>query len=70
MNTLKLKFKLNDNKDRSISLKNVKIDATQDDIKALGNYIANNNMLIYGTAKVDKFIGAVVENTQQTVITA
>ena len=50
MNTLKLKFKLNDNKDRSISLKNVKIDATQDDIKALGNYIANNNMLIYGTA--------------------
>ena len=70
MNTLKLKFKLNDNKDRRISLKNVKIDATQDDIKALGNYIANNNMLIYGTAKVDKFIGAVVENTQQTVITA
>ena len=70
MYTLKLKFKLNDNKDRSISLKNVKIDATQDDIKALGNYIANNNMLIYGTAKVEKFIGAVLENTQQTVITA
>ena len=53
MNTLKLKFKLNDNKEKSISLKNVKIDSTQDDIKALGNYIANNNMLIYGTAKVD-----------------
>ena len=46
MNTLKLKFKLNDNKEKSISLRNVKIDATQDDIKALGNYIAENNMLI------------------------
>ena len=67
MNTLKLKFKLNDNKEKSISLKNVKIDS---DIKALGNYIANNNMLIYGTAKVDKFIGAVLENSRQTVISA
>ena len=70
MNTLKLKFKLNDNKEKSISLKNVKIDSTQDDIKALGNYIANNNMLIHGTAKVDKFIGAVLENSRQTVISA
>ncbi|SKC45105.1 Protein of unknown function [[Eubacterium] yurii] len=70
MNTLKLKFKLNDTKEKSISLKNVKIDATQDDIKALGNYIAENNMLIYGTAKVDKFTGAVLESSQQTLIKA
>ena len=70
MNTLKLKFKLNDNKEKSISLKNVKIDATQDDIKALGNYIVENNMLIYGTAKADKFTGAVLESSQQTIIKA
>ena len=70
MNTLKLKFKLNDNKEKSISLKNVKIDATQDDIKSLGNYIAENNMLVYGSSKVDKFTGAVLESSQQTLIKA
>lgn len=70
MNTLKLKFKLNDTKEKSISLKNVKIDATQDDIKSLGNYIAENNMLVYGSSKVDKFTGAVLESSQQTLIKA
>ena len=70
MNKLKLKFKLNDTKEKSISLKNVKIDATQDDIKSLGNYIAENNMLVYGSSKVDKFTGAVLESSQQTLIKA
>lgn len=39
MNTLKLKFKLKDNKQKTISIKNVKKTATQEDIKALGAYI-------------------------------
>lgn len=70
MNTLKLKFKLTDNKEKTISIKNVKQDLNQDDVKALANYIVTNAMIIYGTVKVASFIEAIVENTKQTKIQA
>lgn len=70
MNTLKLTFKLADNKERSITLKNVKQDAAQVDVKALGNYIATNAMLIFDGVKATSFVKAVLENSNQTVINA
>ena len=70
MNTLKLKFKLKDNKQKTISIKNVKKTATQEDIKALGVYISNNSMLNYDGVKIDSFLGASLDELKQTSIQA
>lgn len=68
MNTLKLKFKLTNDKEKTVNIKNAKPSSTLDDIKALGNYIAQNEILNYSGNKVKAFIGAVMVDTTETNI--
>lgn len=70
MNTLKLKFKMADAKENTVSIKNAKETASQADIKALGNYIATNSMLNYAGNKVLSFVGAVMIDSRETKISA
>ncbi|MDO5085809.1 MAG: DUF2922 domain-containing protein, partial [Erysipelotrichaceae bacterium] len=70
MNTLKMKFKMENAKEKTLSIKNVKATALEEDIKALGNYIAQNQMLNYAGVKITEFMGAVLVNTKETKINA
>lgn len=70
MNTLKMKFKMANSKEKTLSIKNVKANALEEDIKALGNYIAQNQMLNHSGVKATEFIGAVLVNTKETKINA
>lgn len=68
MITLKLKFKMNDNKEKTVSIKNAKSTALETDIRALGNYMATNDMLDYGGNRIASFSGAVMVDTRETAI--
>ena len=51
-NTLKLKYELSNSKGKIVSIANAKQDAGDDEVKALGTYLIQNNMLDVNGAKL------------------
>ncbi|MBS6062891.1 DUF2922 domain-containing protein [Criibacterium bergeronii] len=51
-NTLKLKYELSNSKNKIVSIANAKQDAGDDEVKTLGTYLIQNNMLEVNGAKL------------------
>lgn len=68
MNILKLKFKLENEKEKTLSVKNAKAEPIAEDVKALGDYIAANKMITQKNINVASYVGAVLETTSEKPI--
>lgn len=68
MTSLKLKFKMQDNKIKTISIKNANPAAQKEDITALANHMVTNSMLNLNGVKLASFEEAVIVETNETKV--